>query len=55
MDSVSGKTFPTINPANKKIIINVAEGDKVRLLNINYTLINSILFIIIYNRQSILL
>ncbi|XP_060854833.1 aldehyde dehydrogenase 1A1-like [Rhopalosiphum padi] len=28
VNSVSGKTFPTINPANKKIIINVAEGDK---------------------------
>jgi len=28
VNSVSGKTFPTVNAANKKIIINVAEGDK---------------------------
>ncbi|XP_060879078.1 aldehyde dehydrogenase 1A1-like [Metopolophium dirhodum] len=28
VNSVSGKTFATINPANKKTIINVAEGDK---------------------------
>jgi aldehyde dehydrogenase (NAD+) len=28
VNSVSGKTFSTINPANKKTIINVAEGDK---------------------------
>uniref|UniRef100_A0A2S2PZM6 Aldehyde dehydrogenase n=1 Tax=Sipha flava TaxID=143950 RepID=A0A2S2PZM6_9HEMI len=28
VSSVSGKTFPTINPANKKIIANVAEGDQ---------------------------
>jgi len=28
VNSVSGKTFPTINPANKKTITNVAEGDK---------------------------
>lgn len=28
VNSASGKTFSTTNPANKKIIINVAEGDK---------------------------
>eukprot|EP00102_Acyrthosiphon_pisum_P015649 XP_008186312.2 PREDICTED: LOW QUALITY PROTEIN: aldehyde dehydrogenase [Acyrthosiphon pisum] len=28
VNSVSGKTFATINPANKKTITNVAEGDK---------------------------
>ncbi|KAL4096973.1 hypothetical protein QTP88_021831 [Uroleucon formosanum] len=28
VNSVSGKTFPTINPANKKKIIDVAEADK---------------------------
>ncbi|CAI6351710.1 unnamed protein product [Macrosiphum euphorbiae] len=28
VNSVSGKTFATINPANKKTIANVAEGDK---------------------------
>ncbi|XP_025424582.1 retinal dehydrogenase 1-like [Sipha flava] len=28
VNSASGKTFNTINPANKKIIINVSEGDK---------------------------
>src|SRR3979409_904510 len=27
-DSVSGKTFETINPATGKVICNVAEGDK---------------------------
>jgi len=28
VDSKSGKTFPTINPANKKVLANIAEGDK---------------------------
>ncbi|VVC41640.1 Hypothetical protein CINCED_3A010432 [Cinara cedri] len=28
VDAVSGKTFPTTNPANKQKIIDVAEGDK---------------------------
>src|SRR6266487_4361453 len=28
LDSVSGKTFPTINPATGKTICQVAEGDK---------------------------
>nr|QUH22251.1 aldehyde dehydrogenase 1 [Megoura viciae] len=28
VNSVSGKTFATINPANEKTIVNVAEGDK---------------------------
>src|SRR6266542_4260244 len=27
-DSVSGKTFPTVNPATGKVICQVAEGDK---------------------------
>ena len=27
-DSVSGKTFPTINPATGEVICQVAEGDK---------------------------
>ena len=29
MDSVSGKTFPTINPATGEKVCDVAEGDKV--------------------------
>ena len=29
MDSVSGKTFPTINPVTEEKICDVAEGDKV--------------------------
>ena len=29
VDSVSGKTFPTYNPANGKKIADIAEGDKV--------------------------
>lgn len=29
VDSVSGKTFPTINPATGEKICDVAEGDKV--------------------------
>ena len=29
VDSVSGKTFPTIDPTNEEIICQVAEGDKV--------------------------
>ena len=28
LDSVSGKTFPTVNPANGEVICQVAEGDK---------------------------
>ena len=28
MDSVSGKTFPTINPATGEVICQVQEGDK---------------------------
>ncbi len=28
MDSVSGKTFPTINPATSEVITHVAEGDR---------------------------
>jgi len=29
IDSVSGKTFPTVNPATGEKICDVAEGDKV--------------------------
>lgn len=29
MDAVSKKTFPTINPQDESVIIQVAEGDKV--------------------------
>lgn len=29
MDAVSGKTFPVINPATGKKVVDVAEGDKV--------------------------
>lgn len=29
VDSVSGKTFPTVNPATGEKICDVAEGDKV--------------------------
>ena len=32
MDSVSGKTFATINPVTEEKICDVAEGDKVSLL-----------------------
>src|SRR5580692_10985431 len=28
LDSVSGKTFPTLNPATGEVICQVAEGDK---------------------------
>lgn len=28
VDSVSGKTFPTLNPSNEKKIADIAEGDK---------------------------
>ena len=31
VDSVSGKTFSTSNPATGQIITEVAEGDKVRI------------------------
>ena len=29
VDSASGKTFPTINPATEEVIIHVSEADKV--------------------------
>jgi acyl-CoA reductase-like NAD-dependent aldehyde dehydrogenase len=29
VDSVSGNTFPTVNPATGKTIVDIAEGDKV--------------------------
>jgi hypothetical protein len=29
VDSVSGKTFPTVNPATGKKTVDIAEGDKV--------------------------
>lgn len=32
VDSVSGKTFPTINPATGEVICEVAEGDKMSIL-----------------------
>ena len=28
MNSVSGKTFPTYNPATEELIVNVQEGDE---------------------------
>ena len=31
VDSVSGKTFPTINPVTEEKICDVAEGDKVSI------------------------
>lgn len=30
VDAVSKKTFPTVNPQDESVIIQVAEGDKVR-------------------------
>ena len=33
-DAVSGKTFPTVNPATGEVIANVAEGDAVCTLSI---------------------
>lgn len=33
VDSKSGKTFPSINPATETVIAQVAEGDKVGLHN----------------------
>lgn len=43
VDSKSGKTFPVVNPANGKVIVNVSEGDKVR----NYYYFNSSLTLIL--------
>ncbi len=28
MNAISGKTFPTINPTNSEVIIDLQEGDK---------------------------
>lgn len=36
VDSQSGKTFPTINPATGEVICQVAEGDKVRIRPFSY-------------------
>jgi len=30
VDAVSGRKFPTINPANGKVIAEISEGDKVK-------------------------
>jgi hypothetical protein len=35
VDSASGKTFPTLNPANEKKIADIAEADKVDSANLN--------------------
>jgi hypothetical protein len=35
VDSASGKTFPTLNPANEKKIADIAEADKVDSVNLN--------------------
>ena len=34
VDSASGKTFASINPVTEEKICDVAEGDKVSLLNV---------------------
>lgn len=57
MDSVSGKKFSTINPANGTVIAEVSEGDKVfffyiyyitlYFIFINFTLYHKIFCIII--------
>jgi acyl-CoA reductase-like NAD-dependent aldehyde dehydrogenase len=39
VDSVSGKTFPTVNPATGKKIVDIAEGDKVN------TVVHPVMFI----------
>lgn len=33
VDSISGKTFPTLNPTNETKIADVAEADKVNHVN----------------------
>lgn len=38
VDSVSGKTFPTLNPTNGKKIADIAEADKVNSVNFKYAL-----------------
>jgi acyl-CoA reductase-like NAD-dependent aldehyde dehydrogenase len=35
VNSVSGKTFPTVNPATGKKIVEIAEGDKVNSSSAN--------------------
>ncbi len=37
VDSVSGKTFPTVNPVNEEKICDVAEGDKVSTVHVVHT------------------
>ena len=34
VDAVSGKTFPTVDPANEETIIEVAEGDRVCIYHV---------------------
>ena len=41
MDSVSGKTFPTINPVTEEKICDVAEGDKVSMIILWYTIVTT--------------
>jgi hypothetical protein len=40
VDSISGKTFPTVNPATGKKIVDIAEGDKVNSLFLNVPLMH---------------
>jgi hypothetical protein len=49
VDSASGRTFPTLNPANEKKIADVAEADKVDSLNLN---INFLFIIVIIYTAS---
>ena len=49
MDAVSGRKFPTINPADGTVITEISEGDKVKFP----TLINYIITIIYYYHRTL--
>ena len=52
MDAVSGKSFPSINPSTGEVICEVAEGDKVIIINSSSILYSSFIYTVSL-RQSI--
>jgi hypothetical protein len=50
--SVSGKTFPTLNPANETKIADVAEADKVNCLNGNVLCLIIVMITHIANKEN---
>jgi hypothetical protein len=52
VDSVSGKTFPTLNPANERKIADVAEADKVNCVNGNLLCLTIVMITNTANKEN---